>query len=144
MVYKVLLVILLQCSFSCKQPEPETYLIPSGFTGKVNIIFNQEKGMAPKYENGRRLYEIPPSGILLTQFKDEYGLVSHQYFYVDSIGKRTTLPILNDTAFADNQPTHDKNEIGVFYDGTTGVYGNSGNTQSLKYQQFFITSFTNL
>ena len=65
-------------------PEPETYLIPKGFTGRVNVIFNQKNGAAIKYENGRRIYEIPSNGILLTQIKDEYGIINHQYYYVDS------------------------------------------------------------
>jgi len=65
---------------SCNNPEPETYLIPREFTGRVDVIFNRKDGSPPKYENGRRVYEIPSSGVLLTQFKDEYGLVDHRYY----------------------------------------------------------------
>ena len=47
-------------TLSCQnQPEPEDYLIPEGFKGRVNVIFNQQNGVPAKYENGRRVYEIP-------------------------------------------------------------------------------------
>lgn len=125
---------LLQFMTSCKQqPEPETYLIPYGLKGKVNVIFNQPNGASVKYENGRRLYEIPESGILLTQFKDEDGLVNHQYYYVDSTGNRQPLKIVLE---ADN---NNANEVGIFRDGTVGVYGSSDNPKSLKYQEFYVT-----
>ena len=54
---------------SCNNPESETYLIPQGFTGRVNVIFSRKDGAPTKYENNRRVYEIPANGVLLTQFK---------------------------------------------------------------------------
>jgi hypothetical protein len=127
---------LLQFTTSCKQqPEAETYLIPVGFKGKVNVIFNQPKGDAMKYDNGRRLYEIPINGILLTQFKDEEGVVNHQYYYVDSVGTRQPL-----TIFLQEDKNSSNDTTGVFRDGTVGVYGNSDNPKSLSYQEFYITS----
>ncbi len=126
---------LLQLITGCKQPEPETYLLPYGFKGKVNIIFNQSKGASAKYENGRRLYEIPSNGILLTQFKDEEGIVNHEYYYIDSTGKRTELKI-----FSDDEKDKIKDTVGVFRDGTVGVYGNSSDPKSLSYQEFYVTN----
>jgi hypothetical protein len=42
---------------SCAQKaEPETYLVPAGFTGKVNIIFNQKEGSEKKYKDGLIVY----------------------------------------------------------------------------------------
>src|ERR1700710_258694 len=88
------LVVAMQLLISCRHdPEPEDYLIPENFTGRVTVIFNQKEGMPIKYENGRRVYEIPANGILLTQFKAEYGIINHHYFYFDSTGKKTGLPI---------------------------------------------------
>ena len=109
------LIILLQAITSCYQKaEPETYLIPSFYTGKVNILFNQTSipvkytneynkdtiytsqiGAPIKYENVRRIYEIPYTGILLTQFKENDGFIDRQYYSVDSEGKRTPYPFLN-------------------------------------------------
>ncbi len=44
---------------ACNQKaEPEEYLIPSGFAGKVNILFGRKDGAAKAYEDGRRVYKI--------------------------------------------------------------------------------------
>ena len=97
------------------------------------IIFNQFNGAAVKYESGRRVYEIPNNGILLTQFEDEDGLINHQYYYIDSTGNRQTLKI----DLEDN--ISNPSEVGIFRDGTLGVYGNSDNPKSLSYQEFYVT-----
>ena len=132
---------------SCNNPEPETYLIPRKFTGRVSVIFNRKDGTPPKYENGRRVYEIPANGILLTQFKDEYGLVDHQYYYVDSSGRRTTLEIYKYDHNKDGTVkwiVKDPKEIGIFSDGTTGQSGNTGDPRSFKWQEFFVSSYNGL
>lgn len=130
---------------SCNQTaEPETYLIPQGFTGRVNIVFNREDGVSAKYEDGRRVYQIPASGILLTQFKDEYGLVDALYFYVDSIGKRKPLPIYRHDYNPDGSIKwiiKDSTEVGVFLSGTSGQYNNKNNTKSVKWQEFAVFSY---
>jgi len=97
-----LLVAIIQFFAGCKQNQSEIYLLPDGFKGKVNIVFNQIKGVPPKYEGGKRAYEIPNNGILLTQFKDEYRIVKHEYFYVDSLNKRVPLRLFNDSSFTDS------------------------------------------
>jgi len=127
----------------CKNPEPETYLIPDGFKGTVNVIFNQTKGEPPRYENGRRIYEIPANGILLTQFKDEYGIIDHEYYYVKHNGNRTPLKVFkyehtNDGTIKWLITNH--HEVGIFFDGTTGAYGN-GNA---KYEQFRVSDYAGL
>lgn len=133
---------------SCNpKPEPETYLIPQGFTGRVNVIFNRKDGVPPKYENERRVYEIPANGVLLTQFKDEYGFVDHRYYYVDSNGKRTPLQIYKHDYNPDGTVKwiiKDSTEVGIFLDGTTGQYGNSDNPKSVKWQEFAVYSYNGL
>jgi len=129
----------------CKNPEPETYLIPQGFTGRVNVIFSRKDGIPPKYENGRRVYEIPPSGILVTQFKDEYGFIDHQFYYIDSNGKRTPLKIYKYDYNKDGTVkwiVKDSTEIGIFSDGTTGQYGNPPN--AVWWQEFVVASYNGL
>ena len=97
---------------SCQRTEPETYLIPKDFIGKVRIIFNQngstykykdwnkkdtfytsKVGASKSYENGRRIYEIPSDGILLTQFSENEGFYNRQYYSVDCDGKRSALKV---------------------------------------------------
>ena len=127
----------------CKHSQAETYLIPEGFKGRVNVIFNQSKGESPTYENGRRVYQIPVNGILVTQFKDEYGIVDHQYYYVDGNGNKKPLRIFRYEYNKDGTTKwiiKDKHETGIFLDGTTGGYGNS----NIKYQEFIVSDYTTL
>ena len=108
------------------------YLIPKNYQGKVNIIFNQTQGDSIKYEKGCRVYVIPENGILLTNFKDQYGKVDRKYYYLDESGNRESIDIIL---------PHDNNtKKGVLRDGTVGVYGNSDEESALFYQEFYITN----
>lgn len=116
---------LLSCS---NKPKPEIYLIPSGFTGIVNIIYNQEKGLLEKYSDNKRVYQIPKDGILLTQFKAEFGKVERHFFYIDDNEKLVEIPIIHDYEIHDKSR---KNKIGI-YNQVSGVYGN----RNMEYQGF--------
>lgn len=70
--------------FGCKTKENEVVILPEGYTGYIVIIFGQEEGLQKKYENGKRVYEIPPSGILKTQFGADYGRSDFPEFYYGS------------------------------------------------------------
>lgn len=146
MTFTLLLSFLMSITGCYNHPEPETYLLPKGFTGRVDVILNQKNGAPVKYENGRRIYEIPANGIFLTQFKDEYGIINRQYYYVDSVGNRYPLPIYQYQHNDDGTTTpivKDNNEVGIFIDGTTGIYGNSSDNR-IPYQEFIVSSFNNL
>lgn len=120
------------------------YLIPEGFTGRVNIILNQKGGSPTKYEDGRRVYEIPSDGILLTQFTINDGFIDRKYYYVDSIGNRTDLPIYKYDHNSDGTIRwliKDNNELGIFLDGTSGQYGNPPN--AVWWQEFIVSSYNN-
>lgn len=118
-------------------PQRETILIPQGFAGRVNIIFRQQNGAPPKYENGRRVYEIPSNGLLLTQFKDEYGLIDQEYYFVDSAGKRTRL-----RSFSDSVSGADRDVTGIYLEGTTGQFGTPPN--AVWWQEFVVSSYNSL
>ncbi len=71
-------------TLSCKQKyESVIYSIPSNYEGNVLIIFDQKSGVPPLYENGRRVYEIPSSGVLRTQFSP-ISLYEVYFRYKDS------------------------------------------------------------
>ena len=74
---------------------PETFLIPKDYKGKIHVHFNKPCGQKVEMENGRRRYEIPENGILLSQFADKQGFIDQQYFLVDKNGKRTLLSQLD-------------------------------------------------
>lgn len=61
-----------------KKQEKETYYIPNGYEGKIYVLFDCKDGTPKKWINGRRLYEIPPSGILKTQFEYNKGYLLFQ------------------------------------------------------------------
>lgn len=142
------LVAFLQLISSCiHKAEPETYLIPSNLTGKVNILFNMDRGAAKEYDGKRRVYRIPPDGVLLTQFKMNDGFVDRDYYSVDSNGKRSSLEVyLLDHSKRDTADyiVSDKNKKGIFGDGTSGQYGGTGNTKSVQYQEFIVSSYAQL
>jgi hypothetical protein len=140
----LLIILFAQELVACNNAEPEEYLIPHGLKGSVNIVFNQCQGENVRYENGRRVYEIPSNGVLLTKFKDQYGTIDHHYFYVDKTGKRTRLEIYEYQYNKDGTIKwiiEDPLKIGVFFDGTTGVYGGKG---EMNFQEFLISDSSDL
>lgn len=159
----IYLIAFMQLLISCNQKaEPETYLIPSDFNGEVNILFNQngipvkykneygrdtiytpKLGNPIKYENGRRIYEIPANGILLTQFKDTYGFIDKKYFSVNNNGERMPMKVFDYEYNKDGTikwVVNNKNEKGIFGDGTTGSYGNI----NIAFEDFIVCSYCEL
>ncbi|HWY37225.1 MAG TPA: hypothetical protein VNY73_01605 [Bacteroidia bacterium] len=78
------------------RPEKEIYLIPGNFEGKFRVIYGENCGEQPLYENGRRVMKIPDSGILIIQPKFQSGWVDNEYYLIDDNGKRTKLDQLFD------------------------------------------------
>lgn len=73
--------------------EDEIYLLPNHFIGIVTVIFSQRDGVPVKYENGKRVYEIPSNGVLKTQFRQNFGLHKMpSYYYVDGKNNRHNIP----------------------------------------------------
>ncbi len=114
------------------RPEKETYLIPEGYKGNVLVIFNQSDGEKPEYEDGRRIYRIPQTGVLFTQFKDEQGIINQEYYYISPNGQRRKLGVL-DTRDFNEEWTTEKNphepprdSLAVFNPGTMGTMGGMG------------------
>lgn len=72
--------------------EPENYILPEGFTGPLTVIFDTNSGAEPVYDNGVRLYNIPNSGILYTQFNDNGDVTNEQrFFYKDAAGQQVEI-----------------------------------------------------
>lgn len=143
-LYLIILINLFILSSCNKKAEPETYLIPKGFTGRVNIILNQKEGSSVKYEGGRRIYEIPTDGILLTQFAVNDGILDRKYCYIDSAGNKAELPIYQDENKSEGTKhpiVKDNTNIGIFLDGTSGQYGNPPN--AVWWQEFLVSNNEN-
>jgi uncharacterized protein DUF6843 len=120
---------------SCGQQKvKETFFIPIGFEGRIDVIFNQPDAQPIPIENGRRVYKIPKDGILLTSSKIETGFIDQEYYYLDNAGIKTKIEIQD----LNSQDIPDKPKI-VYY-GTTGVYGNSSDKNPLQYIESVIAS----
>lgn len=117
----------------------EIFLIPKGYNGKVMVVLENKNGSEPKYEHNKRVYDVPITGILVTQFSINEGFMNREFYYVDSIGQRT--PIRN---FRSEEDAKNSNETGIFYSGTAGVLGNSGDSHSVVFQEFIVSDYKNL
>lgn len=69
--------------------ESEVYRLPEGFTGTVVIVFNDSSGAAARYDGKHRVYDIPSSGMLRTQFSANPGWSSNRrYLFVSTDGSQ--------------------------------------------------------
>jgi len=90
------LVVVLFFYQSCfRRGEDSIRLIREGFEGPIMIIYNQSDGVPIEYEGHKRLYRIPPDGVLRTQFKPNYGHQVHEFYYVNPKEKRTPIPFVD-------------------------------------------------
>lgn len=132
------------------RPEKETYLIPDGYIGTVFVVFNQPDGEEPEYENDRRIYRIPQTGVLFTQLKDEQGIINQEYFYISPSGQRRKLGVL-DTRDFNEEWTTEKNlhepprdSLAVFNPGTMGTMGGSDNKNSKVFLQLSVGTYNDM
>lgn len=76
----LLYVLWLVVSYWSNKGENEVFIVPNDFEGAVIVLFNETNGKAVKYDSeGNRIYEIPKSGILKTQFKSQEGFRDIKY-----------------------------------------------------------------
>jgi hypothetical protein len=75
--------------------EPEVFLIPQNFRGEIHIFLEESCGQKPTYKNGKRVYEIPESGVLITNLTDNYGVQDQEFYLVDENGKQKELPLFS-------------------------------------------------
>ena len=124
--------------YRSKKREPTIYLIPDGYVGSLYIIFNAPNGQPPKYEGDSRVYEIPPSGVLVTQMDANEGWIEAskiQYFYVSDTNERT--PISEDSA------STEKNALDIDAETTRTVYGGGlGHIEPFYGCDFIFQDFT--
>ncbi|MEZ7278048.1 hypothetical protein, partial [Pseudoalteromonas sp. 68 DY56-GL68] len=112
-----LIVALLSACTEVKESEPEIILIPDGFSGRLHVIFNAPNGKPPQYEGDSRVYDIPPSGVLVTQVDANAGWIESdkiKFFSVSRTGTRT--PIIE---ASENTPE----SVRAIYFGSIGQAG---------------------
>jgi hypothetical protein len=126
---------------------PQRYLIPDNYKGPVVIVFNQKDGQKKEYEGLRRLYKIPSTGVLFTQFKEEQDWINQDYYYVSSNGQRKKLGVF-DTRDFDEEWTLVKNpkepprdSLAIFNPGTVGTTGSTGDINSKVFLELWVGTY---
>ena len=120
---------------SCgRQKVKETFLIPLGFEGRIDVIFNQPDFPPVPVENGRCIYRVPKDGILVTSSKIKKGILNQEYYYVDNKGTKTKIEVKD----ISNQSIPDSAVIDDY--GYTGVYGSLSDKNPLEYIESILVS----
>lgn len=128
-LYSLLIIFLLA---ACKTAEDEIFVIPENFTGYVIVIFNQPNGEKPTYFEDSRVYVIPPSGILKTKFRPNYGTSNPSKFYYREVcmGKRIPYILRPDSIPSNSIVAHRQRYGGLCGYGVKGGY--------VDYTSFFV------
>jgi membrane protein implicated in regulation of membrane protease activity len=129
---------------------PETYLIPSTYRGRVLVVFNQPDGQKPEVERGRRIYRIPSSGVLFTQFAAEQGFIDQQYYFSTPAGQRKRLGVLDTRDFNEewttvkhvSEPPQDS--VAVFNPGTMGSMGDGNGPHRKVFLELSVGTYNDL
>lgn len=104
--------------------DPEIYLIPDGYVGSFYILFNLPRGEPQRYEDGARVYEIPPGGMLLMQSDANEGRIRSdkiQFFYVHPDGSRTQIKERWTTSLHDT-PENRRDKRVTMFGGGIGIF----------------------
>ncbi|RXK85818.1 DUF6843 domain-containing protein [Filimonas effusa] len=112
--------------------EQEIIVVPKNFKGYIIIIFNQKSGMSIKYEGKKRVYEIPPNGILKTQFAGNYGWREFAEYYYEKIIPENKL-----SSYAEIKKVPTDTIVGFM--GATGTVKKSTESEErLEFIEFYI------
>jgi hypothetical protein len=82
----ILAVIMLAGCGKPNECEREIYFLPEAFKGNVIVFFDQEDGAPVEYKDDARVYHIPESGYLKSQFPKNGGCMNDdriRFFYTD-------------------------------------------------------------
>lgn len=128
-------------SLSCaKRYEPEEYHIPSGYIGRVVIVFNKNDGLDKLYEEGKRIYKIRSNGVLFSKFQENEGVFSANdvlFYYVNEDGIKSPIYELRDREQVTN-----KDSIMIF----SVIQGGKGtrNGPFSKMKEFIVDTVKNI
>ncbi len=72
---------------------PSTFLIPENFRGKAVIYYGEPCGEKLAKENGRNIYNITETGVIVVQDSIDKGILDYEYYFIDKYGNRTKIEI---------------------------------------------------
>ncbi|SFS40550.1 DUF6843 domain-containing protein [Mucilaginibacter polytrichastri] len=104
---------------SCKFAEKQKYLFPDNYCGNIYIFTNVKNGSPKQYYAGNiRIYSVFQSGILLSQFKETYGITNKRFFFKTKNGNEIEF---NGIPFQDDKASLDSNKVYAFYGNDTNI-----------------------
>lgn len=132
--------------FQLNKAEPETFLIPQNFRGKIIIFYEEPCGQKSVYENGRRIFQFPESGVLITNYKRTKGILNQNFYFVAENGEKTKIPQKDVREFnfkgrlsnIEKEPSRE--EVGVFY----SYAGILPSKTISKYHSYVISAYKDL
>jgi hypothetical protein len=115
--------------FKVTDASHDIFLIPEGFRGQVIVLYGQSDGQPKEFDGNWRIYRVPQSGILKTQFQlkgDVINLGRTKYFFIDKNGGKTAIK-------AYCEYCDDKDTLSVQI-----VYGSLGGGSIGTFQDFYV------
>jgi hypothetical protein len=118
---------------SCTQKgEDSIYILPQDYVGYVVVLYNQADGEQKQYEGNKRIYKIPSSGILKTQFSPDYGITQFPEFYYSNIIETNLIPVIVDWKDLKEDKTN------ATLPSIGKAYKKLDRTEAIEYAVFFI------
>jgi hypothetical protein len=87
--------ILFSNSCSIERTVDAVWLIPEDYLGVVGVYYDYENGQPPEYEGDSRVYRIPQSGVLKTQFSSNVWILSDKVYYLRKDSSRVEIPFFS-------------------------------------------------
>jgi hypothetical protein len=117
--------------------DDEMVVLSGGYRGVVFIFYSRKDGEPMKYENGKRLYEIPPNGILKTQFSPNVGWHHFGEYYYKESDKLVRIPYAIDDVEVESDRSIGSHEVRVCCE-SSGKAGRNPNEEPIVFGQFYI------
>jgi hypothetical protein len=122
--------------------KPELYLVPENFKGEIIVLFDQPDGESMKYLDGKRIYNIPQSGVLFTQFPWNPGSKNRKFCYSIN-GNMKTIEETKQTALSKKE-TIDSNFVSVIDKGPYFYEDTIPKKYVFRAQRFIISDMKDL
>jgi len=120
-------------AYQIQKAQPESTLVASTYRGEIVIFYDETCGRDQVTENGRRIYNIPSNGVLITKFQENTGYLDRKFYLLDAAGVRTEILFFYRRKYEDearewklfhngNIEDFSRQTVGVFNSGGTPTY----------------------